>query len=291
MMARNPSADVAGVRHNLFSPQWAGLVSTHVFSTFWLQSLMMPTQMMSPMAFAASRAVQIPAAAGFRSKIIGARFGGHRPITTGMMFGAATLLIYSQSMIAECLCIWSGHGVQLAGISLVCIYLLVLVLPAANAVCMESVMVKLETNPVLMLAMMNILACLCCLPILVFAHFSGWEDIWMALAVTQAHQEISLLVLWLGVQMTVFSAVGLALIGLMDSFWAVALTMSFKAVFWWCSHLMHAYLSCPLSNVSIQNPHASLWGFIMLLGCVLVGVAAVTDATPWEAQTISKTTA
>merc|ERR1719265_2068614 len=116
---------------------------------------------MSPVVFAASRALQVLAAAGFRSKIMGARFGGHPPFTTGMMFGAATLLIYSQSMIAECLCIWSGHGVQLAGIALVIIYLLVLILPAANAVCMEAVMANLDTNPLLMLAIMNIIACFC----------------------------------------------------------------------------------------------------------------------------------
>merc|ERR1719379_2268756 len=122
---------------------------------------MMPIQMMSPMIFAASRAVQVPAAAGLRSNILGARNGGHPLSTTAMMFGAATLLIFSQSMIAECLCIWSGHGIQLAGIALVVIYLLLLVLPAANAVCMEPVMVDLETNPVLMLAVMNILSCLC----------------------------------------------------------------------------------------------------------------------------------
>jgi len=289
---RNHAADIAGVSQTLFTPQWAGLVGTHIFSTFWLQSLMMPIQLMSPGVFAASRALQVPAAAGFRSQIIGARFGGHPLPTTAMMFGAATLLIYSQSMIAECLCIWSGHGVQLAGIALVIIYLLVLVLPAANAVCMEAVMVNLETNPLLMLATMNILACLCCTPILAFAHFAGWEDIQMAFAVTAANRELYMLVLWLGVQMVLFSAVSCTLIALMDSFWAVALTMSFKAVFWWCSSLMHMYMSCPLTNVSVQNPHASLWGFIMLLGCVLVGVAAVTDASaPQEPLMATKTTA
>merc|ERR1719421_1134646 len=129
---------------------------------------------MSPAVFAGSRALQVPAAAGFRSTIIGARFGGHPPLATTMMFGAAMLAIYSQSMIAECLCIWSGHGVELAGIALVIIYLLVLILPAANAVYMESVMVNLETHPVLMLAAMNIIACICCAPVLAFAHFTGW---------------------------------------------------------------------------------------------------------------------
>merc|ERR1719399_21529 len=101
----------------------------------------------------------------------------------------------------------------------------------------------------------------------------------MAFAVTTAHSQLYMLVLWLGVQMVLFSAVGLALIAMMDSFWAVALTVSFKSVFWWCSMLMNMYMSCPLTNVSIQHPNASYWGFIMLVGCVLVGAAAAVDST------------
>merc|ERR1719235_2380225 len=113
---------------------------------------------------------------------MGAHNGGHSIPTTAMMFGAATLLIFSQYQIAECLCIWSGHGIQLAGIALVTIYLLLLVLPAANAVCMESILVKPETNLVLMLGVMNILACLCSAPILAIAHLAGWESVGKALA-------------------------------------------------------------------------------------------------------------
>merc|ERR1719174_3546606 len=101
----------------------------------------------------------------------------------------------------------------------------------------------------------------------------------MAFAVTMGSRQLYMLVLWLGVQMVLFSAVTLALIAVMDSFWAVALTMSFKAVFWWCGMLMHMYMSCPLTNVSIQHPNASYWGFVMLLGCALVGAAAVIDST------------
>merc|ERR1719191_21994 len=100
-----------------------------------------------------------------------------------------------------------------------------------------------------------------------------------------------MLVLWLGVQMVLVSGITLALIAAVDSFWAVALTTSFKAVFWWCGSLMHMYMSCPLTNVSIQHPHASLWGFIMLLGCLLVGIAAKIDAsTPKEPLSITKST-
>jgi len=292
VLSHNPEEDVRGVFKNASSPQWGGLVATHVFTTFWLQSLMMPMQMMSPAIFAASRALQVPAAAGFRSNIVGARFGGHPIPTTGLMCGAAMLLIYSQAMIAECLCIWSGHGIELAGISLVIIYGLVLILPAANAVCMESVMKNLETNPLLMLATMNIVACLCCAPILGFAHLAGWEDVRMAFAVTMGNRSLYMLVLWLGVQMVLFSTVTVALIAMMDSFWAVALTISFKAVFWWCSSIMHMYMSCPLTNVSLQHPHASLWGFMMLLGCVLVGCAAKIDASaPKESVAEMKATA
>merc|ERR1719399_955257 len=92
MLSQNHAADVSKVRENVFSPQWTGLVASHIFSTFWLQSLMMPVQMMSPGIFAASRALQVPAAAGFRWSTMGARFGGHPVPTTAMMFGAATLL-------------------------------------------------------------------------------------------------------------------------------------------------------------------------------------------------------
>merc|ERR1719261_1597546 len=105
---------------------------------------MMPAHMWSPQAFAASRALQVPAAAGFRHHTMGARFGGHPISTTMMLFGAASLLIYSQSAIAQCLCIWSGHGVALAGVALFTIYLLMLILPAANAVYMESVITDLD---------------------------------------------------------------------------------------------------------------------------------------------------
>merc|ERR550514_58112 len=145
---------------------------------------MMPTQVMTPLVFAASRAVEVPAAALLRHKAMGARFGGHPVPTSSLMFGAALLLMYSQTQIAECLCMWSGHGVQLAGVALILVYLLVLILPAANAVCLESVMVNLDTNPLLMLATMNIIACFCCAPILGFAHLAGWEDVGMAFTVT-----------------------------------------------------------------------------------------------------------
>jgi len=268
--------ELAKVRENMFSAQWGGLVGTHVFSTFWLQSLMMPTTMMTPMVFAASRALEVPAAAALRSRVIGGRYGGHPLSTSVMMFGAATLLMYSQTQIAECLCMWSGHGIELAGVALFLIYGLVLILPAANAVCLESVMVQLNTNPILMLALMNQLACVCFAPILAFAHLIGLENVVQAISVTTGNPTIYMMVLWLGVQITVLSVISLALIGMLDSFWAVALR-SFKAVLWWCSRL--AYVSFLGHGVlSIDRPNASLWGFIMMCGVLLVGAAAVTDS-------------
>lgn len=272
------AADFASVREKVFSAQWGGLVGTHVFSTFWLQSLMMPSQLMTPAIFAASRALEVPAAAALRHGIMGARRGGHPVATTSLMFFAAMLLMYSQTQIAECLCMWSGHGIQLAGVALVMIYLLVLILPAANAVCLESVMVNLDTNPVLMLAVMNVLACLCFVPVLGFAHVTGWEDVALAFHVTLASRQLYMMVLWLCAQMAAFSAVSLALIGMMDSFWAVAMK-SFKAVLWWCGQLFHMYLLNPSMVLSVSKPHSSFWGFVMMGGCLLVGVAAVIDAS------------
>jgi len=274
MSARHPAADVAGVRENLFGAQWAGLVTTHVFSTFWLQALMMPTQLMTPAVFAASRSLELPAAAAFRRKVMGAKFGGHPVSTTALMFGAAMLIIYTQTQIAGCLCMWSGHGVELAGVALVLVYILVLVVPAANAVCLESVMVDLDTNHFLMLAVMNIIACLCFVPILGFAHAAGWEDVLGASVVIAGSRQVYMLVLWLCAQMALFSVVNLALIGMLGSFWAVAMR-SFRAVFWWLSALIHVWAYAP--GVPLC-PNASFWGFIMMSGCLLGGVAAVIDA-------------
>merc|ERR1719281_727443 len=125
---------------------------------------------------------------------------------------------------------------------------------------------------------MNILACLCFSPFLAFAHATGWENVGTAFEVTLASRQLYMLVLWLCAQMTVFSVVSLALIGMVDSFWAVALR-SFKAVFWWCSQLAHMYFLNPSIVLSISKPHSSFWGFIMLSGCALIGVAALIDAS------------
>merc|ERR1719359_2331311 len=109
-----------------------------------------------------------------------------------------------------------------------------------------------------MLATMNILACLCFIPFLSFAHLAGLENVQLAFEVTMGSRQLYMLVLWLCAQMALFSAVGLALIGMMDSFWAVALR-SFKAVFWWCAQLAHMYILKPSIVLSIERPSASFW--------------------------------
>jgi hypothetical protein len=270
------AAELSKAHENLVSTEWGGLVTTHVFSTFWLQSLMMPATVMTPMVFAASRALEVPAAAALRSQVIGSRYGGHPLFTTALMFGAASLLIYSQTQIAECLCMWSGHGVQLAGVALIVIYGFLLILPAANAVCLEAVMVNFNVSPTLMLAGMNILACILFGPVLAFAHFIGWENVIHAVTVTSGTRELYMLVLWLGVQTTLLSALQLGLIGMLDSFWAVSLR-SFKAVYWWCGQLAYMFFF-DREVLSIDRPNASFWAFIMFCGVLLVGAAAVTDA-------------
>merc|ERR1719281_2182646 len=99
---------------------------------------------------------------------------------------------------------------------------------------------------------MNILACICFSPVVGFAHVTGWENVALAFEVTLASKQLYMLVLWLCAQMAVFSAVSLALIGMVDSFWAVALR-SLKAVFWWCSQLAQMYLLNPSIVLSISK--------------------------------------
>jgi len=291
LLSRHPAADFARVHENIFTQKWGGLVTTHVFSVFWLQSLMMPGTAMTPMVFATSRALHVPAAAVIRSKVLPGghfgRFGGHPMATTAFMFGAATLLVFSQTRIAECFCMWSGHGVELAGVALFLIYGLLLILPAANAVFMESVMVELDTNPLLMLSAMNILACFIFAPILLFAHCSGWENVIKGFTLVASSQQLYMLTLWLCTQMAVMSVVTMALIGLTDSFWAVSLR-SMKAAFWWVAKLARVFFLSP-TVLSIDHPNASFWGFVMLGGVALVGAAAAIDANSKDLYMEAKT--
>merc|ERR1719265_287358 len=128
---------------------------------------MMPTQMMSLGIFAASRAVEVPTAALMRQQTMGARYGGHSLSTSALLFSAAMMLFYAYTQIEECLCIWSGYGIALGGPALYIIYFLVLVVPAANAVCQEVVLVQLGTHPILLLALQNIGAAFLFFPCLI----------------------------------------------------------------------------------------------------------------------------
>lgn len=280
MLARHGASDLARVRENIFSTSWTSLVVTHVFSTFWLQALIMPGQMMSLGVFAASRAIEVPAAAVMRSKIVGSggRFRGHSFATVALMSSAAWLLTYSYTNIAECLCIWSGHGVELAGIALFSIYALVLILPAANVVFLEDIMVKTDVNPLLMLASVNILASLFFVPVLLFAHLSQWEDVGLAFHTTLGERGLYMMVIWLCVQMALTSVVGVTLISLTDSFWTVSFR-SLRVVYWWCSQLSMFFLMSE-DVLSVARPNTSFWGFIMLLGTCVMGLSLVVDKTP-----------
>merc|ERR1719160_979642 len=134
----------------------------------------MPKQMMSLGVFAASRALEVPAAACMRWQALGTPYGGHSPSTSVLMFIGASLLYYSYTRIEECLCVWTGYGVQLSGPALYIIYAMLLIVPAANAVCQEATMVHLQVNPLLLLSIQNLGAGLLFLPVLLFAHFTGW---------------------------------------------------------------------------------------------------------------------
>jgi len=291
LLSRHPAADFAAVKENIFSAHWGGLIITHVFSTFWLQSLMMPTAMMTPMVFAASRSLEVPLVAVIRSKVIPSgsfgRFGGHPLGTTALMFGAGMLLVFSQTRIAECFCMWSGHGVELAGIALFVIYGMLLILPAANAVFMESVMVEHDTNPLLMLAVVNFMACVFFSPFLIFAHCSGLENVVNAITLTSGSQQMYMLVVWLSTQMFLLSVVTFSLINMLDSFWAVSLR-SFKVVTWWLTKCARIFFFTN-TVLSVDKPDVSFWGFIMLFGVCLMVAAAAIDANAKDPTMEAKT--
>merc|ERR1719262_1057400 len=145
--------------------RWPAMVVSHVFSTFWLQSLMMPAQMLSLSLYAASRAAEIPAAAVLRTQVIGGRDGKKRMMTIGLATGAACCMFLSYAKLAGCVCIWSGAGVALSGVAFWLISMLLLAMPAANAVCQEAIMLQPGMHPLLLLAMQNIFACVIFLPV------------------------------------------------------------------------------------------------------------------------------
>lgn len=257
---------------------WSALVGTHMFGSLMLQSLMMPQQMMSLGLFAATRAVEIPVAATARAKVTSMRFGGHQPVSIGLAFAAAWLLFFSYSQIAECLCVWSGFGVALAGLPLYIVYALLITIPPTNMVLQESMLVQFQVNPFLMQGIQNLGAALLFAPILTGVHLLGYEDVRAAVSMIAGHPQIYMSVIWLCLQTTVLSAITVGLILMLDSFWAVA-ARSLRVVFWWMRQLPAFYLTSS-TLLSVSRPHASLWSLVMLGGIALGTTALLTDRTP-----------
>jgi len=253
--------------------RWGTLVVSHMLSSILLQSLMMPRQIMSLGIFAATRAVESPTAASFRSKVFNDRFGGHSPKTIALIFISTWIIFYSYTQIAECLCVWSGFGVALTGPALYILYVLLLTVPAVNVVCQESVMVQLQVNPLLMLALQNFGACILLAPLLLAAHVFGQEDVLVALSALLFKQRaVSMIVVWLSIQMAMLAGVTVGLIYVTDSYWTVA-ARGLRAVFWWAKELMIFYLTSN-TYLSIARPNSSVWSFAMLCG-VAIGIGAI----------------
>jgi hypothetical protein len=265
--------------------RWGVMLVTHVFSIFWLQSLMMPAQVLSLGLFAASRAVEIPIAAALRWPVLGHRYGRKAPLTIGLAFVAAMIMFYAYAQVAGCLCVWSGHGVSLSGIAFWLVYLMLLAMPAANAVCQEGIMVTPGMHPLLLLALQNVFACFVFGPILLLAHLVGWEDVSGAFEMILTFDEVFMLVVWLCAQIAVTSVLSITLIHLVDSFWTLVLRclrVAFAAI----SLLLYFYMSGPGLPVSIACPRSSLWAFVLVCGGMLMAASAISDrvARPEDQQ-------
>merc|ERR1719313_1412465 len=113
-------------------------------------------------------------------------------------------------------------------------------------------------------------------PIVLFAHVSGWENVVSGMTLTWGNQQLYMVVIWLCTQMALIAAVGIAMISMLDSFWAVSLR-SFKVVLWWCGKLARVFFFSEMV-LSIDKPNASFWGFIMLCGVSLIAAAAAVDS-------------
>lgn len=271
--------DVAEVRQAGGTWTWIALIVTHVFSTFWLQSLIMPRQPMSLGLFAASRSLEVPIAAAIRNKVFDTKPRSRDLVTPVLMFVAAWLLFYSYSQLSQCLCIWSGFGVELTGASLMCIYVLVLAIPSANFVAQESAMTHLRVPPLLLLAGMNLGACLICLPLLLMAHLAGFEDLGAAWHMIRAYPQVYMLILWLCVQMAATCGLAAGLIHTVNSFWAVALR-SLRVIFWWIRVLIIFYYTSGADLLSTSLPNESFWSFVMFCGLgIMVGAICAETST------------
>eukprot|EP00927_Polykrikos_kofoidii_P038803 TRINITY_DN3322_c0_g1_i1.p1 TRINITY_DN3322_c0_g1~~TRINITY_DN3322_c0_g1_i1.p1 ORF type:complete len:416 (+),score=79.25 TRINITY_DN3322_c0_g1_i1:219-1466(+) len=267
-----PSRDLAHARFSGFSAPWPALIASHIFSTFWLQALMMPSQVMSLGAFAASRALEVPIVGALRCRALGVPLAGQRPRTVALMSLANLLIFYSYVRMEGCLCIWSGHGVWLAGPLLYMVYAMVLTIPAMNTVCQEVMMVQFDMPPLLLLGLQNLISSLVFLPVLSLGHVQD------AFSLMRTKPEILLLVMWLCVQTAALALVGVALIRTLDSFWAVTLR-GMRVVYWWLCQLVVFYVSTS-SLLSVAHPKIAGWSFGMVLGLVVTVAAMAGDVRP-----------
>lgn len=271
--------------------RWPALVISHVFSTFWLQALMMPAQMLSIPLFAATRAVEIPMTAALRSQVLGPRYGKKNAVNVALAFAATCAMFFSYAKLAGCACVWSGSGVALSGFAFWTISLLLLAMPAANAVCQEAVMLQPGMHPLLLLSLQNAFACFIFGPILLVCHLMGWEDVSGAFQMILTFGEVFMLVLWLCVQMAATSLLGITLIHLVDSFWMVTLRAA-RVLFWALCILATFYTSNRRGlPMSVASPWGSFWSFMMMCGALLGAAAIYKDHvyTPEESPDKSET--
>lgn len=277
MLADAPCEAMAQVCGTIRCWQWPTVVLTHVFSIFWLQALILPTTPIAVGSYAAVRACEVPAAYLMRAKIFGMNFTRVRDLLSPiLMFFAVMILCFSYSRLAECLCVWGGHGVTLTGPAFMMVYVLLLMIPAANVVCQESLLTQMEVPWSLMLAGCNFGAALIFLPIVLFSYAVGFEDFTAAWNLIFGYQQVYMLILWLCVQMTALAVVNVGLVSSVNSFWTVSLR-SFRVVFWWCRVLFLYYFSSGADLLSTSMPVESAWSFLMFCGVILAVGAILVE--------------
>jgi len=277
-VTRMSTMDTRRLQENMWDARWPVLVATHVFSTFWLQAMMMPTQMMSLTTFAASRALQVPVAGLVRQHVMG-NGKGNVLSAISLTTCADFLLTYSFLRMEGCICVWSGHGVWLEGYMLFLVYFLLLMVPAACMVLQESVMQDMQVHPLLMLAVQNVAAAVIFSPVLML------DSVQHSIAIMVQFYEVGMIVGWLCVQISLLSLVSVALIRAVDSYWAVAL-LTLRVVYNWGCQLAVFYVS---SNelLSVAQPEASKWSLVMMLGCIVLLVAFNEDKKHQELKMAS----
>lgn len=277
--SENPRQDLSRLRASAPAP-WPLLIATFSFSTFWLQSLMMPSSVLSLSFFAMSRAAEVPGAAFLRSMAFAVPYGGHASRTVALMTVANLCLYYSYVQMEGCLCIWSGHGIFLEGFALYVVYGLLLLAPAIHANCQEVLLVHHNIPPTLLLAVQNLAATVLLMPLMLLPQARAG-----AITLLE-YPEVSLLTLWLCVQVAAASAVSLALVYSLGSFWAVALR-GMRVAYWWSCQLLTFYVSTN-TFLSVAHPRVSLWSLIMLCGFFCVLGAIATDGRYPLPRTTSK---